>query len=70
MLKLQLGGMVIGAAAVFYVLGLSTHPHHLGLASLLAAVYLAFTGVGTFLIQRAWRARARGARQSVSEPGQ
>lgn len=59
MLKLQLGGMVIGAALVFYLLGLSPHPRHLVLASVFTAGYLAFTGVGTFVVQRSWRARAR-----------
>jgi len=59
MLKLQLGGMVIGAAVVFYLLGFSARPRHLALASVFTAGYLVLTGVGTFVVQRSWRARAR-----------
>jgi hypothetical protein len=59
MLKLQLSAMLVGAAVVFYALGLSPHPRHLALAGVLTAGYLALTGVGTTVMQRFWRARAR-----------
>ena len=58
-LRLQLGGMVLGAALVFYVLGVAAHHRNLGLAIAITATYLVLTGAGTLIIQRSWRARAR-----------
>jgi hypothetical protein len=61
MLRAQLAGMAVGAIALVYLLGFRAHPHQVGSAFLIAACYLAFTGITTFFMQRAWRAQARRA---------
>lgn len=60
-LRVQLATIAIGTVALVYVLGFRVHPHQVEFACLTAACYAAFTGITTFFIQKAWRARARTA---------
>jgi hypothetical protein len=64
MLIMQLVSMAIGAVLLVYLLGFSVHPHHVRFALVVAVCYLAFTGAGTFVIQRALRIRTRQAAAS------
>lgn len=59
MLRLQVAGMVLGAAAIVYVLGFGVRPHQVGYACLIAACYIVLTGIVTFFTQQAWRVQAR-----------
>jgi hypothetical protein len=61
MLGVQLGGMLLGAVALVYLLGFEAHPHRIGSACLFAACYVAVTGIVMLLTQKAWRAQARNA---------
>jgi hypothetical protein len=60
-LRVQLAGMAVGAAVLVYVLGFDVHPHQVGYGCLIAACYVALSGVVTFFMQRAWRVQARRA---------
>jgi len=66
MLRMQLTGLTAGAVVIVYVLGFGAHPHRVGYACLIAACYVACTGIVTFLTQQAWRAQARRAAASDS----
>jgi hypothetical protein len=59
MLRLQVAGMALGAAALVYVLGFGVPPLQVGYACLIAACYVVLTGIATFFTQQAWRAHAR-----------
>lgn len=61
MLRVQLTGMVVGAAALVYVLGFGVHPHRVAFACVMATGYIVLSGVVTLLLQRAWRTKARRA---------
>jgi hypothetical protein len=67
-LRAQLGGIVLGTAALVYLLGFDSHPHHVLSACLTAACYAAITGSGTFFSQKAWRAQARKAGSAALRP--
>jgi Na+/H+-translocating membrane pyrophosphatase len=61
MLRIQLAGIAVGAVALVCLLGFGVHPHQVGHAFLIAACYVAVTGIGMFFMQQAWRAQARRA---------
>jgi hypothetical protein len=58
-LRLQLAAMAIGAAVLFYLFGFPDHTRHLVFASVITASYLVVTGIGTLVVQRSLRTRAR-----------
>jgi len=68
MLQVQLACMAVGAVALVYIFGYRAHPHQVGSAFLIAAVYVVVTGIPTILMQRAWRAQARRA-AAAAAPG-
>jgi len=61
MLKMQVAGIVLGAAVIVYVLGLDVHPREVGVGVVFAAIYFVLATGVTVLLQRVWRARARQA---------
>jgi hypothetical protein len=61
MLKMQLASLVLGVVVIVYALGFEVHPHKIGFALVIAAIYLVLAGAVTAWLQRTWRARARRA---------
>jgi membrane protein YdbS with pleckstrin-like domain len=59
MLMIQIPLTLILAVFLFYELGLSTRPHHLGVAAVTTAVYLVVMAGSTTFLQRVWRGKAR-----------
>jgi hypothetical protein len=59
MLIIQVPAAIVLGGVVFYVLGFSTRPHHVGSAAVFTAAYLVLMAAGTVFMQRIWRAQAR-----------
>jgi uncharacterized membrane protein len=64
MLKVQLAGLVLGVVVIVYALGFEVHPHKVGFALVIAAIYLVLAGGVTAWLQQTWRAQARRAAAS------
>jgi len=54
----QVAGMAIGTVVIFYVLGFSERPHHVGLASVIASGYLVIMATSAWLIYHSYKRRA------------
>jgi hypothetical protein len=64
MLRVQVAGIVLGVVVIVYGLGFQVHPHKVGFALVIAAIYLVLASGVTLLLQRSWRAQARRAAAS------
>ena len=51
--------IVAGTAIFFYEFGFAAHPHRLGLACIVAAAYLVWSGAGFWAMHRIWMRRLR-----------
>ena len=46
-----------GTAFLIYEFGFAVHPHRIGFACMLAAIYLTWCGAGLWLMHRGWARR-------------
>jgi hypothetical protein len=60
--------MAIGAAVIFYVVGLREHPHRIGLASVIASGYLVNMAVTAWVIYRKRKRRVVEAVKAAADP--
>ena len=54
--------VAVSAGGTFFLLyefGFTVHPHRIGFACVLAAVYLVWSGAGLWLMHRGWMRRVR-----------